>query len=64
MASTSASRQIRVTVIAAHGLIKREVFRLPDPFAVVTIDGNSNASQTTQVVKRSLSPSWNEDFDL
>ncbi|PVF96727.1 putative ubiquitin-protein ligase [Serendipita vermifera] len=64
MASASASRQIRVTVVAAHGLIKREVFRLPDPFSVVTVDGNSNNSQTTQVIKRSLSPSWNEHFEF
>jgi E3 ubiquitin-protein ligase NEDD4 len=51
-------------VVAAHGLIKREVFRLPDPFAVVTVDGNNNASKTTQVVKRTLTPTWNEHFDL
>ena len=27
---------IQVTVIAASGLFKKEVFRLPDPFAVIT----------------------------
>ncbi|CAH1765678.1 1526_t:CDS:10 [Entrophospora sp. SA101] len=43
-------RTVRLTVIAADGLYKRDVFRLPDPFAVVTVDGEQ--TQTTSFKKR------------
>ncbi|KAJ3406591.1 hypothetical protein HDU80_010889 [Chytriomyces hyalinus] len=49
-------------IVAADGLVKREVFRLPDPFAVVTVNGEQ--TKTTQVVKKTLNPYWNESFDL
>ncbi|KAK0615002.1 hypothetical protein B0T17DRAFT_619836 [Bombardia bombarda] len=53
---------LRVTIIAADGLYKRDVFRFPDPFAVATIDGEQ--TKTTQVSKRTLNPYWNESFDF
>ncbi|KNE58437.1 hypothetical protein AMAG_04007 [Allomyces macrogynus ATCC 38327] len=56
------TRSIRLTVIAADGLYKRDVFRLPDPFAVVTVDGAQ--TQTTAVIKKTLNPYWNESFEL
>ncbi|BFZ59886.1 hypothetical protein YB2330_000908 [Saitoella coloradoensis] len=56
------SRKIRLTVIAADGLYKRDVFRFPDPFAVVTVDGEQ--TQTTSPIKKTLNPYWNESFDL
>lgn len=59
MADT-ASRRIRVTIIAADGLYKRDVFRFPDPFAVLTVDGEQ--TKTTGAVKRTLNPYWNESF--
>lgn len=40
----SLSRKLRVTVVAADALIKRDVFRLPDPFAIVTVDGEQTHS--------------------
>ncbi|XXH03493.1 hypothetical protein Hte_009898 [Hypoxylon texense] len=49
-------------VIAADGLYKRDVFRLPDPFAVATINGEQ--TKTTTVSKRTLNPYWNENFDF
>ncbi|KAL3896134.1 MAG: hypothetical protein SGCHY_004276, partial [Lobulomycetales sp.] len=49
-------------VVAADGLYKRELFRLPDPFAVITIDGAQTKS--TSVIKKTLNPYWNESFDL
>ncbi|KAH0613256.1 uncharacterized protein H6S33_009636 [Morchella sextelata] len=55
-------RKIRITVIAADGLYKRDVFRFPDPFAVVTVDGEQTRS--TAVIKKTLNPYWNESFDL
>ena len=51
-----------VTVVAADGLSKRDVFRLPDPFAVITVDGEQ--TNTTSVIKKTLNPYWNESFDM
>ncbi|CAO1626902.1 unnamed protein product [Sympodiomycopsis kandeliae] len=55
-------RKIRVSVVAADGLAKRDVFRLPDPFAIVTIDGEQ--TRTTSVIKKTLNPYWNDSFDM
>ncbi|CAZ86344.1 unnamed protein product [Tuber melanosporum] len=55
-------RQVRITVIAADGLYKRDVFKFPDPFAVVTVDGEQ--THTTSVIRKTLNPYWNESFDL
>ncbi|KAI1980829.1 hypothetical protein LOZ55_001086 [Ophidiomyces ophidiicola] len=53
---------LRVTIIAADGLYKRDVFRFPDPFAVATVGGEQ--THTTTVIKKTLNPYWNEIFDL
>ncbi|KAI0303491.1 ubiquitin-protein ligase [Multifurca ochricompacta] len=55
-------KKIRITVVAADGLAKRDVFRLPDPFAVITVDAEQ--TNTTSVIKRTLNPYWNESFDI
>nr|WGL47553.1 E3 ubiquitin-protein ligase NEDD4 [Flammulina filiformis] len=55
-------RPIRVTLFGAHGLTKRDLLSLPDPFAVLTVDGNQTSS--TAVTKKSLSPSWNQTFEV
>jgi Ca2+-dependent lipid-binding protein len=49
-------------VVSADGLAKRDVFRLPDPFAVITVD--SEQTHTTSVIKKTLNPYWNEQFDV
>ncbi|KAJ2631541.1 E3 ubiquitin-protein ligase pub1 [Coemansia sp. RSA 1290] len=49
-------------VLAADNLYKRELFRLPDPFVVITVDGAQ--TQTTKALKRTLSPYWNETFNV
>ncbi|KAK9466291.1 hypothetical protein V1512DRAFT_264301 [Lipomyces arxii] len=59
---SSATRKLRITVIAADGLYKREVFRFPDPFAVITVDGEQTHS--TAVIRKTLNPYWNESFDV
>lgn len=51
-----------VLVVAADGLSKRDVFRLPDPFAVITVDAEQ--THTTSVMKKTLNPYWNESFDM
>ncbi|PKY00879.1 putative E3 ubiquitin-protein ligase hula [Aspergillus campestris IBT 28561] len=53
---------LRITIIAADGLYKRDVFRFPDPFAVATVGGEQ--TKTTSVIKKTLNPYWNEMFDL
>ncbi|RMJ21612.1 E3 ubiquitin-protein ligase [Aspergillus sp. HF37] len=53
---------LRLTIIAADGLLKRDVFRFPDPFAVATVGGEQ--THTTSVIKKTLNPYWNEIFDL
>ena len=42
--------------------IQRDVFRLPDPFAIVTVDGEQ--THTTSVIKKTLNPYWNDSFDV
>ncbi|KAK0244090.1 hypothetical protein EDD85DRAFT_806675 [Armillaria nabsnona] len=60
--SNDAERSFRVTLFGAHGLVKRDLLSLPDPFAVLTVDGEQTCS--TRVTKKSLSPSWNDSFDI
>ncbi|KAH0432310.1 ubiquitin-protein ligase [Colletotrichum camelliae] len=55
-------KRTNVPVIAADGLYKRDVFRFPDPFAVITVNGDQTKTTTAQ--KRTLNPYWNESFDL
>lgn len=51
---------ILVKLVAAESLYKRDVFRSPDPFAVLTIDGYQTKS--TSAAKKTLNPYWNENF--
>lgn len=54
--------QINVKLVAAESLYKRDVFRQPDPFAVITVDGSQ--TKTTKTAKKTLNPYWNESFLL
>lgn len=51
---------VSVKLVAAESLYKRDVFRSPDPFAVLTIDGYQTKS--TAAAKKTLNPYWNETF--
>lgn len=55
-------RTIRVTLYGATGLAKRDLLGLPDPFAVLTVDGEQTSS--TGVARKTLSPTWSENFDV
>lgn len=58
----NATKKIKLSVVAADNLIKEHVFRFPDTFVVVTIDGGQ--ARATSVVKKSCNPYWNESFEL
>ncbi|KAG0700134.1 hypothetical protein DFH29DRAFT_933710 [Suillus ampliporus] len=62
MSNEEQSKTVRITVLTANSLVKREVFSLPDPFAVVSIDADQ--TYTTSPVKKTLSPTWNQHFDI
>ncbi|KAI8998099.1 HECT-domain-containing protein [Gaertneriomyces semiglobifer] len=55
-------KTVRINVVAADGLYKRELLRMPDPFAVITVDGEQ--THTTPPVRRTLNPYWNKAFDF
>ncbi|KAL0961110.1 hypothetical protein HGRIS_006087 [Hohenbuehelia grisea] len=51
---------ITASILGANGLVKRDLLGLPDPFAVLTVDGEQ--TNTTDIVRKSLSPAWNQTF--
>ncbi|EUC64466.1 C2 domain present in smad ubiquitination-related factor (smurf)-like protein, putative, partial [Rhizoctonia solani AG-3 Rhs1AP] len=55
-------KKIRINVVAADGLAKRDLFGLPDPFAVITVDNEQTHS--TSSIKKTINPYWNENFDV
>ena len=68
MTSTMNNRQqgavkIRVTVLCARNLAKRDLFRLPDPFVRVVVEG-SGQSHVTDTARNTLDPKWNQHYDL
>ncbi|KAI0294622.1 hypothetical protein B0F90DRAFT_1890995, partial [Multifurca ochricompacta] len=60
--STGSIHSIKLTVLAASGLVKRDLFSLPSPFAVITTDGSD--LRQTAIFKRTLTPYWNETFEF
>ncbi|XP_052769252.1 E3 ubiquitin-protein ligase SMURF1-like isoform X2 [Mya arenaria] len=59
----SSTMKIRLTVFCAKNLAKRDFFRLPDPFAKISVDG-SGQCHSTEVCKNTLDPKWNQHYDL
>ncbi|EHH25122.1 hypothetical protein EGK_08884 [Macaca mulatta] len=53
----------KVNVLCAKNLVKKDFFRLPDPFAKVVVDG-SGQCHSTDTVKNMLDPKWNQHYDL
>ncbi|KAK9887769.1 hypothetical protein WA026_000084 [Henosepilachna vigintioctopunctata] len=68
MSSTPSSRRngtqkIRLTILCARNLVRKDLFRYPDPFAKVSVDG-SGQCHSTETIKNTLEPKWNSHFDL
>ncbi|XP_060071708.1 E3 ubiquitin-protein ligase SMURF2-like [Ylistrum balloti] len=55
--------KIRLTVLCAKNLAKKDFFRLPDPFAKISVDG-SGQCHSTDTSKNTLDPKWNQHYDL
>ncbi|CAH2291957.1 E3 ubiquitin- ligase SMURF2 [Pelobates cultripes] len=52
-----------LVLLCAKNLVKKDFFRLPDPFAKVVVDG-SGQCHSTDTVKNTLDPKWNQHYDL
>ena len=64
MSSRGSSQiKIRVTVLCARNLAKRDLFRLPDPFVRVSVD-SAGQTHATESSKNTLDPKWNQHYDL
>jgi len=63
MNNRNSAVKIRVTVLCARNLAKRDIFRLPDPFVRVSVDG-SGQTHSTESCKNTLDPKWNQHYDL
>ncbi|XP_043469470.1 E3 ubiquitin-protein ligase SMURF1 [Leptopilina heterotoma] len=57
------SMKIRLTILCARNLARKDLFRLPDPFAKITVDG-SGQCHSTDTCKATLDPKWNQHYDL
>uniref|UniRef100_W8C5H1 E3 ubiquitin-protein ligase SMURF1 n=3 Tax=Ceratitis capitata TaxID=7213 RepID=W8C5H1_CERCA len=57
------AHKVRITILCARNLARKDLFRLPDPFAKVQVDGTAQV-YTTDVSKSSLDPKWNAHYDL
>ncbi|KAK2585056.1 hypothetical protein KPH14_008575 [Odynerus spinipes] len=55
--------KIRLTILCARNLARKDLFRLPDPFAKITVDG-SGQCHSTYTCKATLAPKWNQHYDL
>ncbi|XP_046660862.1 E3 ubiquitin-protein ligase SMURF2 isoform X2 [Homalodisca vitripennis] len=55
--------KIRLTILCARNLARKDLFRLPDPFAKISVDG-SGQCHSTDTCKATLDPKWNQYYDL
>ena len=55
--------KIRLTVHSAKNLLKKELFKLPDPFAKVIVE-DTGQCHCTGALKATLDPKWNQHYDL
>lgn len=55
--------KIRLTILGAKNLSKKDFFRLPDPFAKICVEG-SGQCHSTDTCRATLDPKWNQYYDL
>lgn len=55
--------KIRLTILCARNLARKDLFRLPDPFAKIMVDGSGQCHKT-ETCKATLDPKWNQHYDL
>jgi len=55
--------KIRLTILCARNLVRKDLFRLPDPFAKISVEG-SGQCHSTDICKATLDPKWNQHYDL
>ncbi|KAJ3068006.1 hypothetical protein HDU99_003327, partial [Rhizoclosmatium hyalinum] len=51
---------VRMSILAADGLVKRQWFGYPEPYCVVSVDGQKKHETTSR--KNTVKPYWNESF--
>uniref|UniRef100_U5EYM0 E3 ubiquitin-protein ligase SMURF1 n=1 Tax=Corethrella appendiculata TaxID=1370023 RepID=U5EYM0_9DIPT len=56
-------QKIRITILCARNLARKDIFRLPDTFAKISVDGTAQV-YSTDIHKASLDPKWNTHYDL
>lgn len=59
----SGTQKIRITILCARNLARKDLFRLPDPFAKIRVEGTAQ-DYRTEICKASLEPKWNTHYDL
>ncbi|OQR72499.1 E3 ubiquitin-protein ligase SMURF2-like [Tropilaelaps mercedesae] len=55
------------SVLGAKGLLRKDFFRLPDPFCKVSVDGGpdiTGQSFSTGMCRATLDPRWSQNFDM
>jgi Ca2+-dependent lipid-binding protein len=61
---------LQITIVQAKGLVAADVNGLSDPFCKIGVreqgskSGPSSFTKKTSVVKKTVSPMWNETFTL
>ncbi|XP_045601992.2 E3 ubiquitin-protein ligase SMURF2 isoform X3 [Procambarus clarkii] len=55
--------KIRLTILCAKNLSKKDFFSLPDPFAKISVEG-SGQCHSTDTCRNTLDPKWNQYYDL
>ncbi|XP_053684395.1 E3 ubiquitin-protein ligase SMURF2 [Sabethes cyaneus] len=57
------TQKIRITILCARNLARKDIFRLPHPFAKIQVDGTPQEFKT-EICKASLEPRWQSHYDL
>ncbi|EXB61824.1 Extended synaptotagmin-2 [Morus notabilis] len=55
---------LRVNVVRAHKLLKKDLLGASDPYVKLSLTGEGLSAKKTTVKKKTLNPEWNENFKL